>query len=74
MLNAGDSQKLLTLYTNRPSFSPAFLNIDIEQVDYLNDLGGFLNSMGNPSLICIEWISQGFGISNYKKNQESFKY
>ncbi|QNJ27804.1 hypothetical protein [Synechococcus sp. A15-24] len=53
-----------------PNFSPAFLNIDIEQVNYLSDLSEFLKSMNNPRLVCIEWVSQGFGIDNYKESME----
>lgn len=53
-----------------PNFSPAFLNIDIEQVDFLNDLPEFFKYMSNPSLVCIEWVSQGFGIHNYKESKE----
>ena len=59
----------IILSTN-PNFSPAFLNIDIEQIDFLSDLPGFLKSMSNPSLVCIEWVSQGFGIHNYKESKE----
>lgn len=58
------------ILSTQPDFSPAFLNIDIEQVDYLNDLPEFLKLMNNPALVCIEWISQGFGIHNYKKSKE----
>ena len=54
----------------KPGFSPAFLNIDIERVDFMNDLPVFLNSMSNPSLVCIEWVSEGFGIENYKESRE----
>ena len=54
----------------RPGFSPSFLNIDVERVDFLSDLADFLNSMSNPSLVCIEWISEGFGIDNYKESRE----
>lgn len=53
-----------------PDFSPAFLNIDIEQVDFLDDLPEFLRLMSNPSLVCIEWVSQGFGIHNFKESKE----
>ena len=58
------------ILSNYPKFSPAFVNIDIEQVDFLNDLPVFLKSMKNPSLVCIEWVSQGFGIHNYKESKE----
>ena len=58
------------IHSIHPDFSPAFLNIDIEQVDYLSDLPEFLKSMNNPRLICIEWISQGFGIHNFKESRE----
>ena len=46
------------------------INIDIEQVDYLDDLPEFLKTMNNPTLLCIEWVSQGFGIGNYKESKE----
>ena len=58
------------IISNNPSFRPAFLNIDIEQVDYLDDLPEFLKTMNNPTLLCIEWVSQGFGIGNYKESKE----
>ena len=53
-----------------PNFSPAFLNIDIEQVDYLDDLPRFLALMSNPDLVCIEWIYKGFDINNFKESKE----
>ena len=50
--------------------SPDFVNIDIEFVDYLDDLPAFLKALKYPSLLCLEWITQEMSFSNYKESRE----
>jgi len=47
-----------------------FVNIDIEFVDYLDDLPEFLDLLKYPTLLCLEWISPNMSISNYKESRE----
>lgn len=49
---------------------PNFVNIDIEFVDYLDDLPVFLNILQYPSLLCLEWITQDMSFNNYKESRE----
>jgi len=50
---------------------PDFVNIDIEFVDYLDDLPEFLSILHYPSLLCLEWITPQMSFSNYKVSRES---
>jgi hypothetical protein len=50
--------------------SPDFVNIDIEFVDYLDDLPAFLNILKYPSLLCLEWITQDMSFNTYKESKE----
>jgi len=49
---------------------PDFVNIDIEFVDYLDDLPEFLDILQYPSLLCLEWITQQMSFNNYKESKE----
>ena len=50
----------LLLKSKLPLFRPDFLNIDIEQVDYLDDLSFFLESVNFPEYLCLETITANF--------------
>ena len=54
----------------RPDFSPEFLNLDVEQVDFLPDLADFLQLMSFPELVCIEWVSEKLNIYNFTNSPE----
>jgi hypothetical protein len=49
---------------------PDFVNIDIEFVDYLDDLPVFLDILQYPPLLCLEWITQNMSFNNYKESKE----
>ena len=53
-----------------PEFSPQLVNIDIEQVNYLSSFRDFLEILDRPKLLCVEWVSQGFGLNNFKESEE----
>lgn len=55
---------------DHPEFSPQLVNIDIEQVNYLPSFGRFLEILDRPKLLCVEWVSQGFGLNNFKESEE----
>ena len=57
-----------TILSIHPNFSPAFLNIDIEKVNFLDDLPS-LNGTSNPNL-CALVGKEGFGIDNYSESME----
>lgn len=50
--------------------APDFVNIDIEFVDYLDELSEFLRILGKPKLLCIEMISPKVSIDNFKQSRE----
>ena len=49
---------------------PDFVNIDIEFVDYLDELPAFLSILNYPLLLCLEWTSHDYNFSNYKESRE----
>ena len=55
---------------NHPDFSPQLVNIDIEQVNYLPSFRDFLEILDRPKLLCMEWVSPGFGLNNFKESEE----
>lgn len=55
---------------DHPKFSPQLVSIDIEQVNYLPSFRDFLEILDRPKLLCVEWVSQGFGLNNFKESEE----
>jgi len=60
------SLKIKQQYTKNPDF----VNIDIEFVDYLDELPEFLQILGRPKLICLEMVSTNITIGNFKLSRE----
>ncbi|MCB4408167.1 hypothetical protein FZZ85_10535 [Synechococcus sp. MU1642] len=66
----GIDEMAVLIKRNHPHFRPEFVTIDIEQVNYLSSLGEFLNMLDFPQLLCMEWVSQGFDLDNFKESDE----
>jgi len=52
------------------STPPNFLNIDIEFVDYFNDLPLMLAILDYPELLCVELVTAGITLNNFKESKE----
>lgn len=48
-----------------PGFRPDFVTIDLEECNYLDDFGRFLEVLKRPRLVCFEWINKGFDLNNF---------